>query len=307
MSLRTFLIFTEARTKVVSLYAFALGSLMALLRFQKFDVPRALLLFLAFFSLDLAATAINHFREAPQEFGRLLLPGTTISRNKAQTIIALLLAIGLVAGAALGLEMGLVLWIFGAISVGAALSYSLGPVPLMATPLGEVVSATVMGFILPFVSLYIHGHKGLINHYLFRNSLTIQLDLIHCFAIFLPSFTLAVAIANVMLANNRRDEKKDTDAQRHTLVSYLGQAGARQLSQGLVLLGIFTMAFALVLGLYPKTGFLVILGQAYILYNHRRFAKITNGSRIFRLALFHLNITGLTLILSLSLSLLFHW
>ena len=102
------------------------------------------------------------------------------------------------------------------------LLYSGGVVPISYLPIGEFVSGTVMGGLLPMAVIHV---------------LTGRLDVLT----FYHMTPLMLGIGLIMYTNNISDIEKDTSAGRKTLSVCLGRKKARRLYLGLLMVWILSI------------------------------------------------------------------
>lgn len=166
----------------------------------------------------------------------------TLIYNNVNPKHALALAVGMLAAAfALG---AYVIWVAGWIplaigAVGAlfVVAYSAGKTPISYLPLGEVVSGTVMGGLIPLACY---------------QALTGTFDLR---ALVWAAPTI-IGVGLIMMTNNTCDIEKDVDAARKTLPVLLGRAKARKLYH--VLVFAWVGAIAAIVGVFFTSGLIVM-------------------------------------------------
>jgi len=173
----------------------------------------------------------------------------------------LALRFGLVLGG-LALVLGIVvallsvwwLLVLGALAVGAVVFYSMGPKPLSALPLGELVSGLAMG--------------GLIT-------VATYLALTRTFTPWLLVVTVPpiLTIALIMLSNNTCDITRDIPAGRRTLAIVLGSTGAQRLAG---VLALFTLGWMAVWSFIFWLAALLPVAIA-ALWGYQRLALILRG------------------------------
>lgn len=112
------------------------------------------------------------------------------------------------------------------------LLYSAGRRPISFLPLGEVVSGTVMGGLIPAaVFAAINGYVSV--------------------RVFLLTAPLVLGVGLIMMTNNLCDMERDAPAGRHTLPLVLGRGRAAAVYRGTAVLW-FAFTFALVALFFPK-------------------------------------------------------
>ncbi len=252
---------------------FLTGTLYALWEYQRIDPLNFLLMLISLLCIDMATTASNHYTDfikAIHKQGYNYEQHNTLARDglslkTALGVIVALVGLAVISGVLLVLRTDWVVLAIGAVSFGAGLMYSWGPLPLSRTPLAEAVSGFFMGFVIVFLSIYIHVfHFAWIGLILSGTVMTVQLDLYEVFRIFVISVPLVCGIANIMLSNNLCDMEEDRINGRHTLPILIGRSLGLRLSQGLYA----AMFLGLLLGLFqqwiPLSSSLAFLGIPFV-------------------------------------------
>lgn len=162
----------------------------------------------------------------------------------------------LAAGAILGLLCcnGIAPVLVGLVGGAVLLLYSAGPIPLSYLPVGELVSGTVMGGLIPL------GIAGCAD------------GKVH-WEVLLWSFPFILGVSLIMMTNNGCDIEKDCRASRHTLPSLLGRNRTVALYRVQSVLWLFLLALLPVL-LLGKTGLLAPLLLAIV--GRRHFKTLLN-------------------------------
>lgn len=258
MNVRSFLRFVELPTKVASMLPFLLGTLYALYRFEDFYVLRFLLMLVSLLSFDMATTAINNyydFKKASKKHGYGYETHNAIVHYKLKegTVVAtiavlLLLAAG---GSALVSQTGLLVFLLGGLSFLIGILYSFGPIPISRMPLGELFSGLFMGFVIIFISAYIHSDQSVVTLLLRDGWIDLHVNLIEVLYIFWFSVPAILGIAGIMLANNICDIEDDLENRRYTLPVYIGRSNALLLFKLLYYASFLDMAVLLILGVHP--------------------------------------------------------
>ncbi|CAM4437280.1 1,4-dihydroxy-2-naphthoate polyprenyltransferase [Paenibacillus typhae] len=259
MNVRSFLRFVELPTKVASMLPFLLGTLYALYRFEDFYMLRFILMLVSLLSFDMATTAINNyydFKKAAKKHGYGYETHNAIVRYKLKesTVIAtitvlLLLAAG--GGIALVFQTGLLILLLGGLSFLIGILYSFGPIPISRMPLGELFSGLFMGFVIIFISAYIHSDQSVVTLLLQGGWVDLHVNLIEVVYIFWFSVPAILGIAGIMLANNICDIEDDLENRRYTLPVYIGRNHALLLFKLLYYASFLDMIVLLILGVHP--------------------------------------------------------
>ncbi|TDT62744.1 1,4-dihydroxy-2-naphthoate polyprenyltransferase [Fonticella tunisiensis] len=268
MSFRSFLKLVEIQTKIASVIPFLLGTFYSLYRYGKFRFENFIIMFISLLAFDMTTTAINNyidFKKARKKEGYGYEKHNAIVRDNLRestvlTTIYILLSIAIVFGIILTLRTNLVVLLIGVISFMVGIFYSFGPIPISRMPLGELFSGVFMGFIIMFLSIYIHVYdQNLITLTFQSGIINLSINIVEVFNIFLISIPAVVGIANIMLANNICDVEDDIVNGRHTLVYYIGKERALVLFKILYYIGYIDIAILLALKLVPTALLIVLL------------------------------------------------
>ncbi|WP_342437514.1 1,4-dihydroxy-2-naphthoate polyprenyltransferase [Paenibacillus sp. FSL L8-0436] len=267
MNVKSFLRFVELPTKVASVIPFLLGSLYALYRFEDFYLLRFALMFVSLLSFDMATTAINNyydFKKAAKTHGYGYETHNAIVHYKlkestvvATIIILLVLAVG--GGIALVSQTGLIIFLLGGLSFLIGILYSFGPIPISRMPLGELFSGLFMGFVIIFISAYIHSEQSVVT-LLFREGwIDLHINFVEVLYLFWFSVPAILGIAGIMLANNICDIEDDMENRRYTLPVYIGRSNALLLFKLLYYVSFLDLIVLLLLGIHPVLVVLLLL------------------------------------------------
>lgn len=242
MSLISFLKLVEINTKVASVIPFIMGTLFTVYRFNKFNVKNFILMFIALLTFDMATTAINNYIDFKKtrktsgynyETHNAIVKYNLKNRTVIATITILLLA-AIISGFILFWNTNIIVLILGVMSFIVGILYSYGPIPISRMPLGEIFSGFFMGFIIVFISVYIHVYdQNIVSMVFYNGVMSININVIEIFYIFLISVPLTSGIANIMLANNICDVEDDLENKRYTLPVYIGSHNALKLYKAL--------------------------------------------------------------------------
>lgn len=211
-------------------------------------------------AIDMTTTAINNyydFKSAKRKHGYNYETHNAIVKYQLNekvvfTTILVMLIIAILLGIILVLNTNIVVLIVGAISFVVGISYSFGPVPISRTPLGEAASGFFMGFVILFLSIYIHIYNQDLLYFTFLNStLLFKIDLIELVYILLLSLPTVCGIANIMLANNICDIEDDIVNRRYTLPVYIGKKQSLWLFKNLYYLAYLDLLILSILKIIP--------------------------------------------------------
>lgn len=306
MSFDSFLKLVEIQTKAASMIPFSLGSLYALYRFQQFNGKNFLLMFVSLLAFDMVTTAINNYvdyKKAIKTYGFNYESHNAIVKYKLKEstvigTIGILLAIAVIMGFLLYLNTNIVVLLLGVVSFMVGILYSFGPLPISRMPLGEIFSGLFMGFVIVFISTYIHIYdQNIITLFYSDGVLRLEMNIIELVYLFLISVPAIMGIANIMLANNICDIEDDMENKRYTLPIYIGKEKALKLFKALYYITYIDILLLLLVGVEPFISLLILLTLIPVRKNLKIFDEtqtkkdtfalsvknfiLINGSRIF--------------------------
>lgn len=233
MGIRAFLDLVEIRTKVVSVSTLLLATLFA--RSNGHSIPAGLLFLLAAASLllDMGTTAANSLMDYLRGVDRV---GVNRERDKvlvlggmdptdALIVIVILFFLTTLLGLILAVLTSLRLIPMGIACVMIGIAYSVGPLPLSSTPVGELFAGGTLGSGLFLITcIVLTGDLG-------SDAL-------------LASLPSTLFIASILTANNTCDIEGDRAAGRRTLSIIIGRRAGSIL---VYLLGTGALVLAVVL------------------------------------------------------------
>jgi 1,4-dihydroxy-2-naphthoate octaprenyltransferase len=257
----------ELPTKVASMIPFLMGTLYALYRFEDFYVLRFGLMFVSLLSFDMATTAINNyydFKKASKTHGYGYETHNAIVhfKLKESTVVAtivILLALAAGGGIALVTQTGLLVFLLGGLSFLIGILYSFGPIPISRMPLGELFSGLFMGFVIIFISAYIHTDEHVVSLLLQNGWVSLNINIVEVLYLFWFSVPAILGIAGIMLANNICDIDEDVENRRYTLPVYIGRRNALLLFKYLYYVSYLDLVVLLILGINPILVLLILL------------------------------------------------
>ena len=310
MLLKDFFEFVEIRTKFASIIPFALGTVYSIYRFNHFNFTNFILLFISILTFDMATTAINNYCDYERILKKdnnnndtiqlgLLKPSTAL-------IIILLLMITAVSfGIILTVQTNYIVLLIGIVSFIAGILYSFGPVSISRMPLGELFSGVFMGFIIIFLSVYIHVYNLNIVSITYINQIvTLKMNFTEIISIFLFSIPAMTSIANIMLANNICDVERDILFKRYTLPHYIGKKSALRLFCALYYLGYIAILLLILLKIIPVISLLIIFTIFPVNKNIITFSKNPIKSKTFILSVKNFIIINLPLIIFIEIAII---
>ncbi|MEK4849378.1 1,4-dihydroxy-2-naphthoate polyprenyltransferase [Paenibacillus sp. FSL H7-0756] len=292
MNLRTFFKFVELPTKVASMLPLLLGTLYALYRFEDFYILRFVLMLVSLLSFDMATTAINNyydFKKAAKTHGYGYETHNPIVRFKLKesTVVALIVILLVLAaggGIALVFQTGLLVFLLGGLSFLIGILYSFGPIPISRMPLGELFSGLFMGFVIIFISAYIHSDQAVVTLLLKGEWISLHINFLEVLYLFWFSVPAILGIAGIMLANNICDIEDDIENRRYTLPVYIGRENALLLWRLLYYVSFADLIVLVLLGVHPVLVLLLLLTLIPLCRNIARFYQEQHKGTTFILA-----------------------
>ena len=308
MSLNGFFEFVEIRTKFASIIPFALGTVYSIYHFNRFNFINFILLFISILTFDMATTAINNYCD----YERILKKDNNdtiqlgvLKPSTALIIILLLMTTAVSFGIILTVQTNYIVLLIGIFSFIAGILYSFGPVSISRMPLGELFSGVFMGFIIIFLSVYIHVYNLSIVSITYINQIvTLKMNFTEIISIFLFSIPAMTSIANIMLANNICDVERDILFKRYTLPHYIGKKSALRLFCALYYLGYIAILLLILLKIIPVISLLIIFTIFPVNKNIFTFSKNPIKSKTFILSVKNFIIINLPLIIFIEIAII---
>jgi len=240
--MKAFLKLVEIQTKVASQLPLLLGTGYVLYAYGTFKPMNFLYMFLSLLTFDMATTAINNYYDYKKSIKTTgygyekhnAIVSFSMKESQVQGIILILLLMATGFGILLFLNTSILVLLLGMISFAIGILYSFGPVPLSRTPFGELFSGGVMGFVIPFLAIYIHLYDGGLILFTYKSGMiNLSVDIAFVLQVILLTVTPVVCIANIMLANNICDMEDDIVNKRYTLPLTIGKEKALMLFKAL--------------------------------------------------------------------------
>lgn len=280
MSLKTFFILVEIKTKIASLFPFLIGSLYVYYRYDTFRPMNTLIFFFSMLIFDLTTTAINNYMDykkaSTDEYRKTvnIIGRANIPEKLVVTTILTMLTIATSLGIWLVFRTDLLVLLIGMVCFGIGIFYTFGPIPLSRMPLGEIFSGLTMGFGILFLTVYINAFdQGIANILWEGSAIQIYVDIIKLLEILLVSVPCIFTIANIMLANNICDLEDDIKNNRFTLTYYIGKRNSVLLFNILYILSFVAIVIAVLLKLLPT---IMLLTLATIIPVYKQLAIFNN-------------------------------
>ncbi len=312
MSFLSFLKLVEIQTKTASVIPFLLGTLYCVYRYNAFRMGNFLLMLVSLLSIDMATTALNNYLDykyAKQKYGFGYESHNAIVRDNLKdsyvlTVIFALLILAVLSGVLLFLNTSMIVLVLGLISFVVGVFYTYGPVPISRTPFGEVFSGAFMGFMIPFISIYIHAFdRNFASMILQAGELIIALNVWEIICIIILAFPAILGIANIMLANNICDICDDIENKRYTLVSYIGIKHSIRFFEILYYIAYVDILIAVILGILPPISVVALLTFIPVYKGILTFREIQSKKDTFVIAVKNFTLINFTLVLTIAVAL----
>lgn len=280
--MKAFLQFVEIRTKVASVMPFILGTLMALYLDLPFNTINFLLMFGSLLCVDMGTTGLNHYMDAKRAVlkeGYHYEEHNPVSKGvysevKAKRVLISLFTLATALGLVLAYRSGWVVLVLGGASFIVALMYSMGPLPISRTPLGEIFSGGIMGGIIPFTAFYIHAYALVpIEIEKYYNFVKIGINFSLMLPIIILSIPYVLLISNIMLANNICDHKEDIVNQRYTLPVIMGVSKTLILYKANVILAYTAVIIGVIFGVLSPVWLMALLSFPILLKQTALFTR----------------------------------
>lgn len=309
MNIKSFLKLVEIQTKVASVIPYLLGTFYALYRYDNFNIKNAIIMFLSMIIFDMTTTAINNYMDYAKAIKKegygYETHNAIVSYNLNPKFVRLIIFIMLVIAAALGILLvkntNIIVLLIGVISFIIGITYSFGPIPISRTPFGEIFSSLAMGFVITFLSIYIHVFDTGILTINFSNlsNVSINFNIIDLINIFIVSLSPIMGIANIMLANNICDIDDDIENKRYTLPIYIGKERALKLFKWLYYIGFISIVIGVLTRVLPVISIVTLLVLKLVQENINKFNKLQTKKDTFVLAVKNFVVTNLVYVLTI--------
>ncbi|WP_326717044.1 prenyltransferase [Vagococcus jeotgali] len=298
MNFKVFAELIELKAKAASVFPFLMGFLYSWYHYEQVKPFYMLLFFVSMILFNMFvdiwdnymdyhnATEIHDYKEETNIIGR---------ENLSLSLIKNMMSFSLISSAIIGIYLAsqtswIILWL-GLFSYAMGILYSAGPRPLSSLPVGEITSGVTMGIVIPLICVYINVYDLVSFNWEFIGG------------VIMLSLPTALAISNLMLANNTCDVEEDILNNRHTLVYYIGKKRAVMLFKILVLSSFIIVTISSIMGIVPITLLGLWLVFPKIWKNVSTFSKEQIKTKTFSLAVQNLGIIALVQVILFSLGL----
>lgn len=151
-------------------------------------------------------------------------------------------------------------------------------------PLGELFSGLFMGFVIIFISAYIHTDEHVVSLLLQNGWVSLNINIVEVLYLFWFSVPAILGIAGIMLANNICDIDEDVENRRYTLPVYIGRRKALVLFKYLYYVSYLDLVVLLILGINPILVLLILLTLIPLRRNIALFTEKQEKASTFILA-----------------------
>ncbi|ASW42217.1 1,4-dihydroxy-2-naphthoate polyprenyltransferase [Clostridium isatidis] len=309
MKIKSFLKLVEIQTKAASVIPYFLASLFVYYRYNIFNFKNAIIMFFSMLIFDMTTTAINNYidyAKAIKKEGFGYESHNAIVRDKlnpdhVRYLIYAMLGTAALLGLLLVANTNIVVLLLGALAFVIGITYTFGPIPISRTPFGELFSGLAMGFLLTFITMYIHiFDRGILNiDYTNFNSINIVFNLKELVILFIVCLPAITGIANIMLANNICDIEDDIVNKRYTLPIYIGKENALKLFKWLYYIGYMAIVIAVVIRVLPLYSLLSVLVLKKVKENIDKFNELQTKKDTFGLAVENFALTNIVLAITI--------
>ena len=275
-----FLDYVEIRTKITSTFAFIMTIALLVYHKQSIDWKLTLVFFASMFLFDLTTTAINNYIDTKTNNQTL-----QFKRKTALIIILVLFGISTALGLYLAYMSDVVIFLIGGLCFLCGVFYTYGPLPISRMPLGEFFSGLFYGFFIPFIILYLNTPKGtFLSFDINSQSVSVELMIWPIASLLLFAIIPFCTTANIMLANNMCDLKKDILVKRHTLPYYVGKKSI-YLYAGIYYMTYLATIVMVVVGILSPICLLSLLTILIVQKNIKQFMKKQDKATTFILSI----------------------
>lgn len=275
-----FLDYVEIRTKITSTFAFILTIALLVYHKQSIDWKLTLVFFASMFLFDLTTTAINNYIDTKTNNQTL-----QFKRKTALIIILVLFGISTSLGLYLAYMSDIVIFLIGGLCFLCGVFYTYGPLPISRMPLGEFFSGLFYGFFIPFIILYLNTPKGtFLSFDINSQAVSVELMIWPIASLLLFAIIPFCTTANIMLANNMCDLKKDILVKRHTLPYYVGKKSI-YLYAGIYYMTYLATIVMVVVGILSPICLLSLLTIFIVQKNIKQFMKKQDKATTFILSI----------------------
>lgn len=273
---KIFLELIEIKTKLASILPFIFATLFALYSREGFNTLAFIYMLLSLLFFDMVTTVINNYMDYTKAFDEdyknnfNVIGKNNLNTNLIKIIIFIMLAIAIFFGILLVSVTNFIVLILGIVCFLTGILYTWGPIPISRLPLGEIFSGFVQGFILIYISVYIHDMSILTYAYM-NGIINISFNILEQIEIFFVSIPFILSISNIMLANNICDFEIDIKNNRYLLPYFIGIKNSLfifNLSYYVIYLNILV---SVLVGLLPSISIVSLVSIIFVYKNTKIF------------------------------------
>lgn len=280
MNIKIFAELIELKAKAASVFPFLMGCLYSWYHYQMFKPKYTFLFFLSMLLFNMAVDILDnymdyqhasdqhHYKEETNIIGR-----ENLSLKQVRGLILGFIFLSALVGFYIASQTSWIILYLGIFSYAVGIFYSAGPKPLSSLPVGELTSGVTMGIVIPIVCVYLN----LYNIILF--------DWTFVYDVLVLALPTALAISNLMLANNICDLQEDITNHRKTLVYYIGTKNAIISFKLLVFCSFVAATYSVVTGIAPLSLLFIWIIFPMIWRQTSTFSKHPNKTKTFPLAI----------------------
>lgn len=309
MNISSFLKLVEIQTKAASVIPFLLGSFYAFYKYENFSFKNAIIMFLSMLIFDMTTTAINNYMDYAKAIKKdgygyethNAIVNYKLNPKKVRYLIYAMILISACLGLLLVKNTNIVVLLLGGLAFLLGIVYSFGPIPISRTPFGEICSGLAMGYLLTFITIYIHiFDSGVLSVTLNSFSdVSIALNLKELVTLLIVCIPAITGIANIMFANNICDMEEDIENKRYTLPIYIGKENSLKLFRWIYYVGYIAIIVAVLIRALPIYSIVTILVLKKVNANLTAFDKVQTKKDTFGLAVQNFAMTNLVLALTI--------
>ena len=158
-----------------------------------------------------------------------------------------------------------------------------------------------MGFIIVFISVYVHVYDMGIADFTFnRSTAGISINPVEVMYIFLLSIPAVIGIANIMLANNICDIEDDIENRRYTLPIYIGKERALWVFKALYYISYADLILLIILRIVPEAAVLTLFTIIPVTGNIKGFYEKQTKKDTFVLSVKNFLLINVVLVLAIG-------
>ena len=312
-TIKSFLKLVEIQTKVASLFPLVIGTLLAVYTTGHLEIANFMLMFISLLCIDMATTGLNHYFDYKRAILKTgyhyekhnPIASGELPPQKAWPLLLGLVIIGAITGVGLVMRTDWIVLFLGAMAFAVGLGYSVGPLPISRTMLGELFSGLFMGGLIPLIAYYIQLPPQMLGKIsLSAGTLMLELDMIKLLPIVFVSLPLVMLIANIMLANNICDQEEDLANKRYTLPVTIGISHSLKLYKMLTIAALGSVMISVLLSILPWHYALTLIALPKMIRQMNRFTSRPTKAETFIFAVQNFIVFSSLSVVALTLAVL---